>query len=189
MLVFRKFSFWLAILGVALTAKLVLSLRKETPKPAPMVQPAMAPYAKSVAATGIVEAAEENVKIATSKAGLIVEIPVKVSSQVKKGDLLLRLDDREVQARLKTHEAEKKSLSAQLETEKVSMADAKDQLDRIQKLKEEQAATEEEWKRKVYQLEATQSKIRKVELDIESSQRAMQQDEAELSLLSIFAPR
>ena len=70
-MIFKKFSFYLAAIGIAATVLLVVRGRQTPPKPPPLAEPARSPYPQSVAATGMVEARRENVKIAVPKAGLI----------------------------------------------------------------------------------------------------------------------
>ena len=95
----KKFTFWLALAGIVGMVLLVKQQRKQPPRPAPLVEPARSPFPNSVAATGIIEARQENVRIATSKAGLVQKVFVTVGAQVKKGDRLFELDNRETRAR------------------------------------------------------------------------------------------
>jgi HlyD family secretion protein len=57
------------------------------------------------AAPGIVEARVADVKLAAATPARIVDIPVKAGDQVKEGDLLVQLDDREEAARVRLAEA------------------------------------------------------------------------------------
>jgi HlyD family secretion protein len=57
------------------------------------------------AAPGIVEARVAEVKLAAATQARIVSIPVKAGDQVKEGDLLVQLDDREETARVRMAEA------------------------------------------------------------------------------------
>src|SRR5687767_9494395 len=98
----KQFSFWLALAGMAGAALLIKQQRRQPPRPAPLVEPARSPFPNSVAATGILEARQENVRIATTKAGLVVKIFVAVGVKVKRGEPLFQLDEREARARLAT---------------------------------------------------------------------------------------
>jgi RND family efflux transporter MFP subunit len=188
-MIFKKVSFYLAIAGLFLTVRLVTHLRKEAPIPAPLIEPSRSPYQNSIAATGIIEAANENVKIATSKAGLITAIPVKVGAIVRTGDLLLELDGREINAKGRTVQAEIKALEAELQREKITLADAEDQYLRAVQLHQEEALTEEELKRKQFQAEGARAQITKAEKEIESKKEQLKSLEVDLSLLSIKAPQ
>ena len=76
-------------------------------KAAPAVaEPAKSPYAQFVAGAGLIEAQSENIAIGTPVSGVVMEVAVKVGSDVKKGDLLFRLDDRTLKAELALQESQ-----------------------------------------------------------------------------------
>ncbi|MEQ2010357.1 MAG: hypothetical protein ABMA26_26525, partial [Limisphaerales bacterium] len=76
MLLFRQVTFYLALAGFVGVFLLVRQMQQRPPAPPPAVEPARSPFAASVAATGILEAARENVKIAAPKAALIQKVAV-----------------------------------------------------------------------------------------------------------------
>ena len=80
MLLFRQVTFYFALAGFAGVFLLVRQMQQKPPSPPPTVEPARSPYAASVAATGILEAARENVKIAAPKPALIQQVTVQVGS-------------------------------------------------------------------------------------------------------------
>ncbi|WP_426113112.1 efflux RND transporter periplasmic adaptor subunit [Massilia sp. PWRC2] len=86
----------LALLGViALSVVIVLDHR-----PAPAVTPApspQAPFAASIAGTGIVEPLNGSVAVGTPVAGIVTLIEVRPGDQVKQGTILFRIDDSELQ--------------------------------------------------------------------------------------------
>lgn len=71
----------------------------------PLEAPPKNPYEYTVAASGIIEAVNENVRIAPPVGGLITEVFVVVGDHVEQGAALLQLDDRELRAQLRTREA------------------------------------------------------------------------------------
>lgn len=87
-----------AILSIALTIGYVSSHQKSAEERAPFRKPPSSPVANRVAGAGIVEAASRNILIGTFVPGIIAELPVVPGQSVKKGDVLLRLDARDVQA-------------------------------------------------------------------------------------------
>jgi HlyD family secretion protein len=102
----RKIAGWLIALTVASVAGAVIWTI--------WIEPAAAPPAKAqanqsrewrTAAPGIVEARVAEVKLAAATQARIVNIPVKAGDQVKEGDLLVQLDDREEAARVRMAEA------------------------------------------------------------------------------------
>src|SRR5262245_33896111 len=94
-MIFKRFSFYLAIAGIVFGVFLVNQSKSQPPAPKPLEEPARSPFAYSVAAAGIVEATRENVRIGATKSGLVQKLYVEVGSKVKSGDPLLQLDDRE----------------------------------------------------------------------------------------------
>ena len=101
-MLFKRVSFYLAVFGIIGVVFLVKKLRATPPAPPPLTEPARSPYTNSVAATGILEATRENVKVATSKAGLVTKVFVKVGSKIKIDEPLFQLDDREARAKRET---------------------------------------------------------------------------------------
>ena len=101
-MVFRRLSVWLALVGVLLTIATLWGAREKPPAPPPLESPPHNPYAATVAAAGIIEAVNENVRIAPPVSGLVTKVHVAVADQVEKGALLFQLDDRELRAQLLT---------------------------------------------------------------------------------------
>jgi multidrug efflux pump subunit AcrA (membrane-fusion protein) len=60
----------------------------------------------ALAGSGIVEARTEDIAVAAHRPGVVAEVKVKVLQQVRAGESLFRLDDRELLAELKWQEAE-----------------------------------------------------------------------------------
>src|SRR5215510_9229125 len=100
----KKPTFYLALAGVGVTIAMVACLHGQSPVKAPPIEPSPKPYAVSVAASGIVEALSENISIGVPEAGLVRKVHVKVWDQVKEGQPLFSLDDREVEAQLRVNE-------------------------------------------------------------------------------------
>jgi len=96
MLIFRKLTFWLALLGLVAAGSLILRLRANfnEPVPPPPVAPAPKAFANSIGGAGLVEARRENTLIGVPSAGLVTEVHVKVWDRVKVGQPLLQLDTR-----------------------------------------------------------------------------------------------
>src|SRR5262245_23933857 len=81
---------------------------------APVADPAQAPFDSYVAGAGIVEAASQNIAIGSPLSRLVLEVPVKVGAEVKAGDPLFRLDDRDLQAALAVRRAEREIAAARI---------------------------------------------------------------------------
>jgi HlyD family secretion protein len=188
-MLFKRVSFYLAMAGIVGMIFLVRQLSKTPPAPPPPVEPARSPYASDVAATGIIEASRENVKIAAPKGGLVQKVFVKVDSTVKQGDPLLLLDDRETRAQLATMQAQVAAMKASLDSEKVLMADADDQFKRTDTLEKQNVASVDERTRKQFSLQSMQARVAKIAADLESAQAQVQLAQTELDILTVRAPR
>lgn len=185
----RKPSFYLSIAGIVAAVLLVRRQSARSPDPGPVSAPARSPFAGKVAATGLIESARENVKIASPKAGLVTRVHVKVGEEVRRGDPLFQLDDREAAARIVAMEAQLQSTRAQLAVEQNQVADWSDQLARLEKLERNQVATEDEVKRRQFALAGSRAKAAAIEAQIAAIQAQLDQARTELAVLTIRAPR
>ena len=188
-MIFKQFSFYLAIAGIVGVVLMVNKLRAKPPTPPPLVEPARSPYANSVAATGLIEATRENVKLGAPKGGLIQKIFVQVGSKVKEGDPILQLDARETVAKLATAQSQLEALRAALKAEQVMAADATDQLKRWEKLEKDRVASQNEVLRKSFQAQNWDARVTKIEADVKAAQAQVAQTQVELDVLTIRAPR
>jgi multidrug resistance efflux pump len=78
------------------------------------VQPPSAPYANTLAGAGVVEPQSENISIGAAMPGIVAEVPVEVGRHVKQGNLLFRMDDRQLRGELRTRQAMLAVAQAQL---------------------------------------------------------------------------
>jgi len=155
--VFRKFGLPLLALGLLAFAVFhVVSAQYTPPRPPPVVEPARSPYARTVAAAGLVEAQTETISVDTHLPGVVAELFVKVGQQVKKGDALFRLDDRH--------------LRAELAYRKAAVAAARAQLDRL-----EQQPRPEELPPSAARVRETQENLKDLEDSLERTRRLYSQ--------------
>lgn len=104
MILFRKVSFYLALLGLLAAGQLVVRLRASFTEPVspPPVAPPVKPFASAIAASGLVEARSENTLVGVPVPGLVTRVFVKVWDRVEAGAPLLELDSRDLRAALQT---------------------------------------------------------------------------------------
>lgn len=105
----------MAMLGFALWY--VAKTRPVTRNPPPPIMPARSPYADTLAAAGIVEAQTENISVGSATPGVVVQVFVKVGDEVKAGQPLFRLDDRQLQGEL----AVKRAMVSQAKSELIRL--------------------------------------------------------------------
>ena len=105
----------MGMLGFALWY--VAKTRPVTRNPPPPIMPARSPYAATLAAAGIVEAQTENISVGSATPGVVVQVLVKVGDEVKAGQPLFRLDDRQLQGEL----AVKRAMVSQSKSELIRL--------------------------------------------------------------------
>jgi RND family efflux transporter MFP subunit len=188
-MLFKRVSFYLSVTGIIGVVLLVHQLRQTPPRPVPAQEPARSPYTNSVAATGIIEAARENVKIGAPKGGLIQKIFVEAGSRVKIGEPLLELDSRETRAQLAAMQAQLEAMQASLHSEKVLAADAADQFERTENLARQNVASVDERTRKQFALQSMEARVAKIEADIKAATAQVELAQTNLEVLVVRAPR
>ncbi len=113
-----KLLFALAAAGcVAAVAAAVLLNQRPSPQP-PVFDPAPNPYAQGIYANGIVEsdqASGSNVNVYPEVAGTITEVPVHEGQRVRRGEVLVRLDDSVQRATAEQLRAQSQAAQAMLE--------------------------------------------------------------------------
>ena len=137
LMLFRKPSLWTALLGVVLVIYVVRKTTAVEAMPTPASPPAQKPSARVIAAAGMVEALRENTSVGVPTAALVQRVFVKVWDKVEVGAPLLQLDDRELQAQLKT-------LQADLRVREAELAKARRQYERTESLRASRGVSQEE---------------------------------------------
>ena len=189
MTILNRFSIWVALAGVGLAVWTLSMAGKESPMPTPLVEPPRSPYAATVAATGIIEAVNENVRIGPPTAGLVTKVFVTVGSQVREGDPLLQLDDRDLRAQLVAREAAIPPAQAQMEEQNYRIGDLETQLKRLRAVQDSRAISDDDVKRTWYALEMAKRALGRFEATLK--QVTAQRDETRMLLdrLTVRAPR
>lgn len=81
----------------------------------PPVTPARAPFGNTVAGAGLVEPSSENISIGTHLPGIATEVLIQAGDKVERGQILFRIDDRQMQADLRLKQANLAAAKAELE--------------------------------------------------------------------------
>jgi len=188
-MVFRRLSFWLALLGVLLTIATLWGAGDKPAAPPPMEAPPHNPYPATVAAAGIIEAVNENVRIAPPVPGLVTKVHVAVGDQVQKGDPLFQLDGRELRAELHTKTASLPSAAARITQEKIRLRDLQGQLKRLQAVKDRRAVSEDDLERKWHEVEMAKRGLIRARADLKLAQAERDEVQSLLARLTVRAPR
>lgn len=134
MIIFRSFAFYLSLIGIGLALALMYIVNMEVPEQVPPRMPSSNPYINAIAASGIIEAMDRNINIGGPSSGIVTNVYVHVSQQVKKGDPLFRIDSRDLEAQLLLQEANTKVAQATVKR-------LQDQLDRLNQVSDPRAVS------------------------------------------------
>ena len=188
-MVLRRLSFWLALAGILLTIATLWGANKKAAPPPPMETPPQNPYPVTVAAAGIIEAVNENVRIAPPVSGLVTKVYVKVAHHVEQGDPLFQLDDRELRAQLQTKIDSLPSAAARIAEQEIRLRDVQDQLKRLKSVTDRRAVSEDDVQRKWHEVEAAKRGLIRARADLQLAQTERDEVQALLKRLTVRAPR
>ncbi len=189
LILFKRISFYVAIAGVVASLYLVRAQSLKPKDPGPLSEPGRSEFSDSVAATGLIEASRENVRIASPKAALVTKVFVKVGDLVKSSDALFQLDDRETVARIASLQASLTANEAQLGIDENQVADFADQLQRVVRLEKDKVATEDELRRREFGFKGAQARLISTRAQVEAIRAQLQEAKVEASVLTVRAPR
>lgn len=174
MILLRKVSFYLGLLGIAGIVLFTLQMAATEPVRPPPVPPPAKPYPAAIAAAGIVEACQENTLIGVPVGGLVIAVRVRVWDKVKKGDPLFELDQRELAATLLVQKAQGAVAEA-------SCQRLRDQLRRLADSAAARVVTKDE-------IETRRHDVAVAEAQLGAAQAAMAQTERLMDRLIVRAP-
>lgn len=179
----------LASLGVWRGISLAKAQGNKPPAPPPLAEPARSPYKFSIAATGIIEAARENVNVATTKPGMVIKVWPGVGSDVKTGDPLFQIDPREATARIASLRAQVEVENTSVTANRVTLAEAQDQLKRVSSAASARVITEDERQRRVFAGQLAEVQVARSLAQWEAAQAQLAQAQTELEVLTVRASR
>ncbi len=168
----------IAGLMMALAVYFLLKTNPERIAAQPLRQPPTSELASRVAAVGLIESSSENIAISPPVSGMVTAVFVKAGTLVRKGDKLFSLDDRDLQAEFRLRESnmavaktrlerltnsprpeEVPPAEARVQQAGVALADARMQLELIERVKDSRAIREEDHKRRRFAVQAAEAKL------------------------------
>lgn len=178
----------LAVIGVLWAIVFTLRADKVTPPAQPVTQPATTSFANYIAGSGIIEANTENMAIGTPIPGIVAQVFVSVGAQVKAGDSLFLIDDRETKAQLVLKESELEvARSAVIEAE-ANVADVENQLQIAETLTEKSFASKFDRDRKKYSVKVAQARLQAAKSGIKQAEAEVNWIKTNLDRLLVKAP-
>lgn len=174
MTIFRSLTFYLALAGIGLSIFVMQKMSTPQP-PSQHFEPAINPFDNTIAAAGIIEAVDKNIEIGVPQSALVKEVYIKVGDSVQSGQILFRLDDRELHAQLLVQKAQAGISLAHL-------LRAQDQLSRLELIEDLRAISQEEIKTRRADVEIAKAQL-------EASEAHVTHTILMLERLCITAPR
>lgn len=203
-------NYFLTIVGIALACLILIffSLWKEIDTPVTKeveIDSPLSPYRSYISGTGIVEASTENILIGSPSNRIVSKVPVKVGQFVKKGDILFRLEDRDLQANLIEQQAVFKtavaklqrleafprpedlaSATASLKSSQAELETAKNQYEMVMGLPDPRAISQEERNRRYLNLQNAEAKYQQAQADLNKIQGGTWKHDLEIARLDVL---
>lgn len=131
---------------------------------------------------------ENQVDVAAQREGVVAQILVDAGTRVRKGDLLARLDDRQIVADLEAARAKTASTEADLNNWKAEAKVLEADYQRAKKMWEAKLIPEEQFEHARYKAEGDQWDVKRVEQLLVNAQDTQRSLELELEKTQIHAP-
>jgi HlyD family secretion protein len=157
----------------------IINMQPKREKTEPYNPPPRSSYSERVAAVGLIESNTENITLSAPLPGVVEEIYIKVGQDVKKGERLVKLDTRALEAALAERQSEALSRNAQVESTKARAARAQAALEEAQwnlksaeSLSDSRSISTEELKRRRAAAGITDAELQAANADIQAAQAA-----------------
>jgi HlyD family secretion protein len=172
----------LAAAALVFAAVSVQQMKPRQAQAAPPQAPPAGTFARQIGATGMVEAASENIAIGVPAPGLVMEVQVRAGDSVRRGQPLLQIDDRDLRAELALRESalqlaearlarlrnaprpeELPPAEARVAEARAQLADAESQLRLIESVSDRRAIRTEDLERRRWNAETARARLREAE--------------------------
>ncbi len=207
-MIFKYLLPLLAVCGLVFGLWTVRAGAKPVPFAPPAALPADPPFDDQIAGAGIVEARTQNIAIGAPVAGVVVEVPVAIGAQVKAGELLFRIDDRDRKAELGVRQAALDAAQAELnrlealprqedlppleafvQAADSDLADAKRQLEIAESLPDMRAVAVQEWDRRRFAVLGAQARLAQARSQLEKTRAGAWGPEKEIARANVASAR
>jgi RND family efflux transporter MFP subunit len=177
-----------AVFGLLFGIYVVKSGAKEMPVAQPVSEPSIPPFKHYIAGAGIAEASTENIEISCPVPGVVTEIPVKIGQDVKTGDMLFKVDTRDLDAELKVRLAAVDMAQAKIPEAQANFGDMTHMLELYQAVSDPRAITQEELSRRKFGVAGADSRLRQAKVELASAEAQVDQTKTEIERRIIRAP-
>jgi multidrug efflux pump subunit AcrA (membrane-fusion protein) len=155
----------------------------------PPAPPPRSSFADTVAAVGLVEPAGELITLGSHRSGVVEQVHIKAGQQVKKGEPLIILDTRQLQAELAVAKAQVNEAQAALAVSQAEEAQARRNVEFARSLTDARAMSDEERTQRELILGTSSAKVKSNEASIKRAQAQVAVIETEIARSVITAPR
>jgi HlyD family secretion protein len=170
----KKLILFVVVLALAAGGFYYYKVATSKPEPSVLTQQlSRGDVVETVGATGTLEAVE-TVDVGTQVSGVVQELFADFNSIVKKGQVIARLDPQLILTQIEQQSANVARAEADLDRLRVSLADAKQKLDRAEQMSAKQLIPKTE-------LETAEVNVRAAEAQIKSSEASLTQARAQLN--------
>ena len=142
---------------------------------------------ETVSATGKIQP-EVEVKISSEVSGEILDLPFKEGHQVKKGDLLVRVNPDLIQSAVSRSQASYQNVKAGLEQADASLKEAKANYDRSKSLFERGVISKADWDRAIAAFETATASRSSAYYSVKSAAATVNEAKDNLGRTTIYAP-
>lgn len=142
---------------------------------------------ETVSATGKIQP-EIEVKLSSEVSGEIIELPIVEGQQVKKGDLLVRVNPDIYQSNLNRSQATLQNSRAGLSQAEASLKEAKANYDRNKILFEKGIISKSDWDKAISSYEVAQASKESAYFNVQSAAATVNESRDNLSRTTIYAP-
>jgi HlyD family secretion protein len=186
----RYFTFILAIAGVVAMGVVLQKIRsQESGIPPPPVAPPQKDAPDDIAATGILEAKDENIEIGVPAPGLVEAVKVAVNQVVKAGDPLLILDDRELRAALLKLNAAVAVAEANKSVAQAEQVKMQDMLDRLKSIPDQRAISQDDLRNRTNDERVAKAQLQAAEAQLAAARADVQHTQLLIDRLTVKAPK
>ncbi len=147
----------------------------------------LATIVEKVSATGKIQP-EVEVKISSEVSGEIIELPFREGQQVKKGELLVRVNPDLIQSAVVRSQATYQNVKAGLEQAEASLREAKLNYDRSKQLFEKGIISKADWDKAVSTFEIAQATRQSAYYNVQSAKATVNEALDNLNRTTIYAP-
>jgi RND family efflux transporter MFP subunit len=177
-----------AALGIFGAIGYVMKGSAPLPVAQPVSPPTIAPYARYIAGSGMLEASTRNIAISTPVGGVVAEVSVKVDDHVRRGQELFRIDGRDLEAQLIVRQTAATAAHAQILEAQATLAQANDLLKRGEGLAPANAISVQDLASRRFTVQLDEAKLGTARANADLADAQVRETRIDIERLTACAP-